>query len=82
MSTSALPTMATIHIQKIAPGPPSTIAIATPAMFPTPTRLAVLTQNAWNEDICPAPRFPTPSTSTRNISPRYRICTNPVRIVK
>src|SRR5690606_42034539 len=34
---SAMPTMPTIHIQKSAPGPPSEIAIATPAMLPRPT---------------------------------------------
>ena len=33
-----MPTAATTHIQKIAPGPPSVRAIATPAMLPVPTR--------------------------------------------
>ncbi len=32
----AMPTSAVIHIQNTAPGPPSAIAVATPAMFPTP----------------------------------------------
>ena len=35
-----MPTNATIHIQKIAPGPPSVSATATPAILPVPTRLA------------------------------------------
>src|SRR5699024_11240237 len=30
----------TVHIQKTAPGPPKAIAVATPAMLPTPTRPA------------------------------------------
>lgn len=41
-----MPTSATIHIQKIAPGPPSVIATATPAILPVPTRLARLTVSA------------------------------------
>ena len=32
----AMPTSAVIHIQYTAPGPPSAIAVATPAMLPTP----------------------------------------------
>ena len=31
-----MPTSAVIHIQNTAPGPPSAIAVATPAMLPTP----------------------------------------------
>ena len=31
-----IPTMALTHIQNIAPGPPSEIAAATPAIFPIP----------------------------------------------
>ena len=37
MSFIAIPNMAIIHIQKIAPGPPSVIASATPLMLPSPT---------------------------------------------
>jgi uncharacterized protein (UPF0335 family) len=33
--------------QKIAPGPPSAIAMAIPVIFPVPTRAAILIQNAW-----------------------------------
>ena len=32
----AIPTNAAIHIQNNAPGPPATIAVATPTMFPVP----------------------------------------------
>ena len=41
-STKALlaPSNAITHIQNIAPGPPTVIAVATPARFPVPTRLA------------------------------------------
>ena len=35
-----MPIKAVTHIQNTAPGPPSLMAIATPAMLPTPTRLA------------------------------------------
>lgn len=33
----AIPTIAVIHIQKIAPGPPTVMARATPPMLPIPT---------------------------------------------
>ena len=41
-----MPMSATTHIQKIAPGPPTVSAIATPAMLPVPTREARPTQKA------------------------------------
>jgi hypothetical protein len=31
-----IPSSAETHIQKIAPGPPATIAVATPAILPVP----------------------------------------------
>lgn len=34
------------HIQKMAPGPPMEIAVATPAMLPVPTVLASAMQHA------------------------------------
>lgn len=40
-----------IHIQKIAPGPPSATAVAMPAMLPVPTREAVDTIIAWNDEM-------------------------------
>ena len=39
------------HIQKIAPGPPIAMAVAMPAMFPVPTREAVETIIAWNDEM-------------------------------
>jgi len=65
------------HIQKTAPGPPTTIAVATPARLPVPTRLASDTAKAWNEETCCSPRGPLPadSPSTRSISPSMRNCT-------
>ena len=40
------------HIQNTAPGPPVATAVAMPTMLPVPTREAVDTINAWNDDIC------------------------------
>ena len=37
----AIPKKADIHIQKIAPGPPETIAVAAPAILPVPTCAAI-----------------------------------------
>ena len=51
MKLLADPMMAKIHIQKTAPGPPVTIAVATPAMFPTPMRAPIPMQKASNEEI-------------------------------
>ena len=61
-STNAddIPTSAVIHIQKIAPGPPTVSATATPAMLPVPTRLASPVANAWNDEMLPgSPLLPT-----------------------
>ena len=55
----AMPTRALTHIQKMAPGPPTTRAIATPAMFPMPTVALIALIRAWNELICPSPEFLT-----------------------
>lgn len=59
------------HIQKMAPGPPTTIAVPTPAMLPTPTRDAADTVNAWKAEIdCGLPSAPSGERSVivRNIS--------------
>lgn len=71
------------HIQKTAPGPPTTMAVATPARFPVPTRLASDTAKAWNDETCRSPFGPLPadSPSTRIISPSRRNCTPRVRRV-
>ena len=54
----ALPKRAIIHIQNTAPGPPTTIAVATPARLPVPTRLAMDTAKAWNEEMLRLPSLP------------------------
>ena len=76
-----MPTSATIHIQKIAPGPPSVSATATPAMLPVPTRLARLVQSAWN-GVMPSLSVWGAFVTTRNISEKCTICWKPSRIVK
>ncbi|SLH85032.1 Uncharacterised protein [Mycobacteroides abscessus subsp. abscessus] len=43
----AMPTRPVHHIQNTAPGPPSAIAVATPAMLPTPTVAASAVDSAW-----------------------------------
>ena len=45
-----MPTQATTHIQKMAPGPPMSRAAATPKTLPTPTRAANEMAKAWKED--------------------------------
>ena len=71
------------HIQKTAPGPPTTIAVATPARLPVPTRLASDTAKAWNEETWRSPpgALPDGSPSTRTISRSMRNCTPRVRRV-
>ena len=46
MKALEAPSSAMTHIQKIAPGPPIAMAVATPARFPVPTRLAIEIANA------------------------------------
>ena len=50
MKALEAPRKATTHIQRIAPGPPKAMAMATPAMLPTPTRLDSEIDSAWNGD--------------------------------
>lgn len=68
------------HIQKIAPGPPTAIASATPARLPVPTLAAVPTQNAPNDETPLSER--ESFASSRTISPNRRNCTKRERIVK
>lgn len=68
------------HIQKTAPGPPRQIAEETPTMLPVPTRDAVETIMAWNEETLPSSwGF---SAMSRQDSLNCRICTKRVRAVK
>lgn len=73
------------HIQNTAPGPPTAIAVPTPAMLPTPTRDAAEIVNAWKADTdCGAPLSVrgVRSVRVRNISGMRRNCTTPDRSVK
>lgn len=85
-STKAVaePMSAISHIQKMAPGPPTAMAVATPARLPVPTRVAIETAKAWNEEMCL--RLPLwvedESTSWRNMSPIIVNWTKRERIVK
>ena len=80
MNADAPPRIAVIHIQKIAPNPPRQIAVDTPMMFPVPTREAVDTINAPNEDT----DFLSFGFSLTTLidSPNRRTCKKPVRTVK
>ena len=53
----AMPKNAAIHIQKMAPGPPTFTAVATPTMLPVPMVAASATQRALKLEISPAPLF-------------------------
>ncbi len=54
----AMPTSAVHHIQNSAPGPPSAMAVATPAMLPVPTVAARQVISAANGLISPASSAP------------------------
>ena len=43
-----MPKKATIHIQKMAPGPPATRALATPTILPVPMVAASAVHRDWN----------------------------------
>jgi hypothetical protein len=50
-----MPKKAETHIQTSAPGPPETIAVATPLILPVPTVLASAVQAARKPEIVPSP---------------------------
>ena len=81
-NAEAAPTSAMSHIQNTAPGPPVAMAVATPAMLPVPTRLAVDTISAWNDEMERSPSTCFFSVSCLNMSLMKRICTPFVRMVK
>ena len=70
------------QIQKRAPGPPDTMAVATPAMLPVPIDAASAVMNAWNGDRAPAAPAACSGTMVRAASGKRRTCTTPVRIVR
>ena len=86
-STKALqaPSKAIIHIQNTAPGPPTAMAVATPARFPVPTLLARETIKASKEEICFFPScelLEVESPRSLTISPNILNWTNFVFTVK
>src|SRR5690606_27563077 len=71
---SAMPITPTTHIQKSAPGPPSEIAIATPAMLPRPTVAESAVDSAWKWLIAPGSDLSSNlprTTETPCVSARY-----------
>ena len=76
-----MPTSAMHHIQNTAPGPPSVIATATPAMLPPPTRPPTDTSSASRALIALGSEFWFLPDSTRNMRPKKRSCTKPDMIV-
>ena len=52
-----IPKAAEIHIHTRAPGPPSTIAVATPTILPVPTVAASAVIKAENGEMSPSPSF-------------------------
>ncbi len=76
-----MPMNATTHIQKIAPGPPTTSAVATPAMLPVPTRAASEVANAPNE-VTPPSVARVDERITANMWPKERIWMNRSLTVK
>ena len=65
----AVPTVAAMIIQKSAPGPPATIAVATPTMLPVPIVAERAVHNAPKLEISPC----SPSVSFENIYLKARI---------
>src|SRR3954469_23286192 len=70
------------HIQNSAPGPPDTIAVATPAMLPVPIDAASAVMNAWNGVSAPASLLLLRTSATRQASANRLTCTNRVRTVR
>ena len=79
----AIPVIAAIHIQKIAPGPPETSAADTPTTLPLPTHDERAVASAWKGLSSPSPvslfrRFPNTSFTA---VPNFLNCTPLVTIV-
>ncbi len=69
-----IPKNAETHIQTSAPGPPLTIAVATPLIFPVPTVFASPVQAARKLDTVPTPspaeeKKPAPPAAEKPASP-------------
>ena len=55
LNLEVIPNAAEIHIHTNAPGPPETMAVATPTMFPVPMVAARAVVRAENGDTSPSP---------------------------
>ena len=79
-----MPKTAVTHIQKMAPGPPTRMAVATPPMFPFPTVEASAVESAWKGVISPSPSWSWDMPRTTRLIPptNPRTWTKPVRMVR
>ena len=76
--------MPLVHIQKIAPGPPSSTAIAMPAIAPSPTVPESAAVSAWKCVSAPGPSVvSTPPLPQRSAMPcvSERYCEKPLHTV-
>ena len=64
------------QIQNSAPGPPETMAVATPAMLPVPIVPDSAVMNAWNGVSTPVVPLSAPDSIARKAAPNRRTCTN------
>lgn len=79
------PNAAEIHIQTRAPGPPETMAVATPTILPVPMVAASAVVRAENGDTSPSPRLLVRASLLRvlfSAYPRLRQVRNLVRKVR
>ena len=67
-----MPSRAVTHIQNTAPGPPETMAVATPPILPTPMVLAMAVQAAAKPETVPVP------SSFLNIFPKVFLKLKPI----
>ena len=81
MKAVEAPKKAMNHIQNTAPGPPMTMAVATPTMLPVPMRPERAMQKASKEEM-PLPVPALAANSDRTMSPRCRTWTKRVPMVK
>ena len=70
------------QIQNSAPGPPETMAVATPAILPVPMVPESAVMNAWNGDKAPVVPLSALESIAPNASRNRRTCTTRYRIVR
>jgi len=77
-----MPKMAVIHIQKIAPGPPSVMAVATPARLPVPTWPDSAVESACQGVMAPSsPCALRPAQTSATAGPNLRSGRAPTRYI-